>query len=92
MKKLSKQGNYGTVYEGKYKKKKAIYKTNSLPDVNLRHERDVMLVLNSDQRMKSFFPRLLDYKETPKSQRVDRLLERDVVSGWSCRRNGWQAF
>ena len=68
MKKLSKQGNYGTVYEGKYKKKKAIYKTNSLPDVNLQHERDVMLVLNSDQRMKSFFPRLLDYKETPKSQ------------------------
>ena len=68
MKKLSKQGNYGTVYEGKYKKKKAIYKTNSLPDVNLQHERDVMLVLNSDQRMKSFFPRLLDYKETAKSQ------------------------
>ena len=49
MKKLSKQGNYGTVYEGKYKKKKAIYKTNSLPDVNLQHERDDMLVLNSDQ-------------------------------------------
>ena len=68
MKKLSKQGNYGTVYEGKYKKRKAIYKTNSLPDVNLQHERDVMLVLNSDQRMKSFFPRLLDYRETSKSQ------------------------
>lgn len=59
--KLKKQGRYGKVYVGKYHKNKAIFKTNTLPDVNLEHERDVMRVLNGDQRMKTFFPRLLDY-------------------------------